>query len=104
MANHDHAHNDYKHGEMDISEQSATFDGFIKWSAWVGILTIGFLFAAVLVYGAHYNWLGSIFAGILVSAIFGGMLKLGTAFWVSLAGIGVISVIASIITFIIGLF
>ena len=30
----------YKHGEMDITEQEKTFDGFIKWSTNVAIISI----------------------------------------------------------------
>ncbi len=31
---------DYKHGEMDTSDQEKTFDGFMKWSSNVGIACI----------------------------------------------------------------
>lgn len=31
---------DYKHGEMDTSVQEKTFDGFMKWSTNVGIISI----------------------------------------------------------------
>lgn len=33
--NHDH-----KHGEMDIRDQEKTFDGFMKWSTNVAIISI----------------------------------------------------------------
>ncbi len=31
---------EYKHGEMDISVQEKTFDGFIKWSAGVAGIAV----------------------------------------------------------------
>jgi len=36
----DMAENDHKHGEMDITEQEKTFDGFMRWSVNVGIACI----------------------------------------------------------------
>jgi len=34
------AEQEHKHGEMDITEQEKTFDGFMKWSVNVGIFCI----------------------------------------------------------------
>lgn len=34
------ADNDYKHGEMDTTEQEKTFDGFMRWSTNVAIASI----------------------------------------------------------------
>lgn len=31
---------DYKHGEMDITEQEKAFDGFMKWSTNIAIICI----------------------------------------------------------------
>ena len=31
---------DYKHGEMDITDQEKTFDGFMRWSINVAIVSI----------------------------------------------------------------
>lgn len=33
----------HEHGKMDISEQEKTFEGFIKWSVWVAVVSIGIL-------------------------------------------------------------
>lgn len=41
---------DYKHGEMDITEQEKTFDGFIKVSIWVSVISL-----AVLIFLAIFN-------------------------------------------------
>lgn len=41
---------EYKHGEMDISVQEKTFDGFIKWSTWVAGAAI-----FVLIFLAIFN-------------------------------------------------
>jgi hypothetical protein len=34
------AENDYKPGEMDITEQEKTFAGFMRWSVNIGIVCI----------------------------------------------------------------
>ncbi|MEM1272225.1 MAG: aa3-type cytochrome c oxidase subunit IV [Pseudomonadota bacterium] len=40
--------NSYKPGQMDVTEQEKTFEGFIKWSIRVGIICIAIiLFLAI---------------------------------------------------------
>jgi hypothetical protein len=34
------AENEHKPGEMDITEQEKTFDGFVRWSVNIGIICI----------------------------------------------------------------
>ncbi len=34
------ADDQHKHGEMDITEQEKTFDGFMKWTINIGIVCI----------------------------------------------------------------
>lgn len=41
----------HKHGEMDISVQEKTFEGFVKWSTWVAAVSIGLIIFAGLVNG-----------------------------------------------------
>ncbi len=38
---------EHKHGEMDISEQEKTFDGFVSWTNWsvIGIVVLLILMA-----------------------------------------------------------
>jgi hypothetical protein len=31
----------HKHGDMDITEQQKTFDGFMRWSVNIGLISIG---------------------------------------------------------------
>ncbi|MEP5151475.1 aa3-type cytochrome c oxidase subunit IV [Planktotalea sp.] len=42
---------DHKHGEMDISVQEKTFEGFIKYVTWGAVVSIGILIFAGLVNG-----------------------------------------------------
>lgn len=41
---------EYKHGEMDITEQEKTFAGFIKVSIWVVVISF-----AILIFLAIFN-------------------------------------------------
>ena len=99
----DSSHGDYKHGEMDISEQSSTFDGFIKWSIWLGLLTIVGLLSAVLIWGFGYPWLNSIFAGLFVGAVLGALLRMKAAWYVTLAGVAVVAIIGAGVAGLIGM-
>ncbi len=42
---------DHKHGEMDISVQEKTFDGFMKYVTWGAIISIALLVFIGLVNG-----------------------------------------------------
>ncbi|MEM9579457.1 MAG: aa3-type cytochrome c oxidase subunit IV [Pseudomonadota bacterium] len=42
---------EHKHGEMDISVQEKTFDGFMKWVTWVAVGSIVLLLFVALVNG-----------------------------------------------------
>ncbi|MBF9048716.1 aa3-type cytochrome c oxidase subunit IV [Roseobacter sp. HKCCD9010] len=35
------AEQQHKHGEMDITDQEKTFEGFIRWSVIVGLFSLG---------------------------------------------------------------
>ena len=45
------ADQDHKHGEMDISVQEKTFDGFIKWCTYVAAFSIFLLLFIAAVNG-----------------------------------------------------
>jgi Ni,Fe-hydrogenase I cytochrome b subunit len=44
----DHHQNEHKHGTMDIREHEKTFEGFIRMSIWVVIVSIAILVLAAL--------------------------------------------------------
>ncbi len=43
------AESEHKHGEMDISEQEKTFEGFIKFSVWTVVISLLILVFLALV-------------------------------------------------------
>jgi Bacterial aa3 type cytochrome c oxidase subunit IV len=100
----DSSHEDYKHGSMDISEQSSTFDGFIKWSIWLGLLTICGILSAVLIWGFQYPWLNSVFAGVALGAVLGALLRMKLAWYLTLVGVIVVSLIGAGVAGLVGMF
>jgi Ni,Fe-hydrogenase I cytochrome b subunit len=47
----DHKHSEHKHGTMDIRVQEKTFEGFLRMSTWVAVISIGILIFLALVNG-----------------------------------------------------
>jgi Bacterial aa3 type cytochrome c oxidase subunit IV len=47
----DHHEGEHKHGSMDIRAQEKTFEGFIRMSVWVAVISIAILIFAGLVNG-----------------------------------------------------
>lgn len=43
MADKNHTHGDYKHGEMNITEQEKTFGGFMRYVVNIGIVVIAII-------------------------------------------------------------
>ena len=43
--------NEHKHGEMDITVQEKTFEGFIKWSTYTAVGAIIFLVLLAMING-----------------------------------------------------
>jgi hypothetical protein len=91
------ASSDYVHGKMNIKEQSSTFDTFIRLSLWTGLIVGLGVFALVLVYGAHFPWLGAAFGMIVLGGLLGALLKMGNAWLYTLAGTGLVCIIAAVI-------
>ncbi len=100
----DSSHSDYKHGSMDISEQTSTFNGFIKWSIWLGLLTIVGILPPILIWGFDYPWLNSVFAGLFVGAVLGALLRMKAAWYVTLAGLAFVAIIGAGVAGLVGMF
>ncbi len=84
----------YKIGSMDIREQSKTFDAFINWSVWGGLLVGLGVFGLVLVFGAHMSWLLVTFLMVALGVIAGFVLKMPASWYATLAGTFVFALLA----------
>lgn len=94
----------YKIGSMDIREQSKTFDSFINWAVWGGLLVGLGVFGLVLVFGAHMSWLLVTFLMVALGAVAGFVLKMPVSWYATLAGTFVFALLAYFVTAFIGLF
>lgn len=95
------ATSDYHHGEMDISGQKATWDGFIKGSTWGSLITVLIVGYATLAVAIGMNWMVSLGLMAIVGIAAGFFLKMG-ARW--MATVVLLIVLALIVQFFIWLF
>ena len=69
------APSDYHRGDMDISEHTATFNGFIALSKWGSLaIAVGLVFL-VLIFCAHAGFFQAAGAAIVVAVIGGFLLR-----------------------------
>lgn len=71
------ATSDYTRGEMDISSQKATWDGFIKGSTWGSMITILVVGYATLALAAGMNWMVALGLMAIVGIGGGLFMKMG---------------------------
>jgi hypothetical protein len=71
------ATHEYHHGEMDIHDQKATWDGFITGSVWGGLMIVLTVGHAVLAVAIGLNWAVSLGLMTLVGIGAGLFLNLG---------------------------
>ena len=57
---------DYHHGDMDIQEHVATFDGFVKLTKWGSLYLAGLLLLLVLWFCTPTGFLGALIVAIVV--------------------------------------
>ena len=95
------AASDYKRGEMDITDQKATWDGFIIGSIWGGLITILVVGYATLAIAIGLNWMVSLGLMAIVGIASGLLLNLGGR-W--MASVVILIVLALIVQAMIALF
>lgn len=88
---------EYHRGEMNIAEQKHTFESFIQISIY-GFTVIGLmiLFLSML-FGTDFGWITSFILTAIAGGALGVLLKRGTAYWLTVALLGVITVIAAFV-------
>ena len=88
---------DYVRGEMDINDQSSTWQGFMtatQWGTFALVLIVGY---AILVLSAGMNWMVAM--GLLaVGGIVGGMaMGMGAAWTATVIGLVILGVAVQVI-------
>ncbi|WP_375283481.1 aa3-type cytochrome c oxidase subunit IV [Marinicauda pacifica] len=85
---------DYHRGEMNVAEQKHTFDGFISVSVFsAAVLGLVVMFLS-MVFGTDLGWLTAFLITAVIGGVIGVLLKQGTAYWMTVAILGVITIIA----------
>jgi hypothetical protein len=60
---------DYQRGEMDIHEQSATFEGFGKFAKWGSLAIASVLLTVTLWFCTPAGFVGGVIPGIVLAAL-----------------------------------
>lgn len=95
------AASEYHHGEMDITDQKATWNGFLVGSTWGGLITIMIIGYATLAIAIGINWMVSLALIAAVGIVAGLLLNLGGR-W--LATVVMLIITALVVQFFIWLF
>ena len=62
---------DYTRGEMNITSQKNTFDGFIAVTLWSSLLMVVTLLYLTLVFAVGTDWMSSLIGVAIVGIVFG---------------------------------
>lgn len=89
---------EYIRGQMDISEHKSTFNGVMNVSTYASLVTAVVVLYLALVFGASTDWLVALGVSLAVGGLGGYLTKRGAMYWVSLAVLAVITLIAGFVT------
>jgi hypothetical protein len=84
---------DYTRGEMNISGQKGTYDGFMAVTLWSSLLLALMIFYMTLVFAAGADWMGALFGVAVLGVVFGLLTSMKTAWYVTVGGLFVFSLI-----------
>lgn len=92
------SHSDYKKGEMEVTAQRGTFDGFMGLTIYGGaIIGLALLFAIFTVGGVGLSWPPALLLTVIIGIVTGIALKLKGAWYASIIMLAVITAIGCII-------
>jgi hypothetical protein len=69
------------HGNMDISDQKATFHGFLMASVWGGGLTVQLVALLTLAFAIGAGWWAGFVAFVLIGGALGLAFRLSGVYW-----------------------
>jgi hypothetical protein len=98
------AGSDYTHGEMDISEQARTWDGFVNFTLWGSGLILLILAYATFTVAMGMNWIVALVL-CAIGGILGGMfMGMGGAWIAAVIAMSALAVIVQVIIMLAGAF
>lgn len=97
---------DYTRGEMEISDQSNTFSGFIRTSIWFGGYTVLGVLMLTLTFAVGMSWMTSLIITFVTGVVIGLALQMKMAWYGLLIGttvfVGIIGLIAGLFAAMLG--
>jgi len=94
------ADTDYQRGEMDISDQKRTWDGFMKGSTIGGLLTVLIVGFLTFVFAMGMHWAVALGLTLVAGVGIGFAMNLGTSWMVTMGVFGIIVVISRLLMWI----
>jgi hypothetical protein len=85
---------DHVRGEMDITHQKDTFDGFMSITVWSSILIVASVLSLTLIFAVGFDWMMSIVAGTALCVAAGMALGMKTNWYITVAVVTVLSLIS----------
>ena len=84
---------DYSPGEMDISDQKSTWNGFMKASAFAGLLTLVGVAFLTFTFAMQMDWLLSLVICLVAGVAIGFVMNLGSAWMIAMVLFAVTTVV-----------
>jgi aa3 type cytochrome c oxidase subunit IV len=78
---------DYTRGEMNITSQKNTFDGFMSITLWSSLLLAVTLLYLTLVFAVGMDWMGSLIGVAIVGIVLGLVTSMKTSWYVTIGGL-----------------
>lgn len=88
---------EYKRGEMEITDHSKTYSGFMAASIWGGGVIVLICLMAILTFAAGFPWMPSLIGTFVVGVIMGLALKMKAGWYGLLIGLAIFGAIVSIL-------
>jgi len=98
------AANEYHRGDMDISVQKATWDGFMVGSIWGSLLIIMTVGYATLAVAIGMNWMVSLALMAIVGVVAGLVMNLGGRWMATVVLMVILAVIVQLFIMLFGVF
>ena len=91
------AGSDYTHGEMEISEQVRTWDGFVKFTLWgSGLILLVVAYASFTV-AMGMNWIVALGLCAIGGLAGGAFMKMGGAWTAAVIGLSALAILVQLI-------
>lgn len=85
------------HGNMDIQDQKATFQGFLMATVWMSGLVVQTVALLTLAFAIGAGWWAGFVAAVLIGVVLGFAFRLSAAYWATQAALWILLVLGGLI-------